>query len=148
MGNSVETTTTAQKLSRLVDRSVRPRVPENQVLSLLGCFPSSQSLRFLMSEYRSVVYGDMASTIKPEACHARPFPIPSFAIFLQMFWVFSDRLVGRFCGYLLHERVLLDARNFKTFSREISLNNEMGNGVYAMRAKESFVRSPPPRREK
>ena len=34
-----------------------------------------------------------------------PFPIPSFAIFCQMFWVFSDRLVGRFVSFLLPERV-------------------------------------------
>ena len=56
-----------------------------------------------------------------------PFPIPSFTIFRQMFWVFSDRLVGRLCSYLLPERVLLDARNFKTLSRKITVNDGMNS---------------------
>ena len=38
----------------------------------------------------------------------------------MVFWVFSDRLVGRFYSYLLPERFLLDACNFKTLSQKIS----------------------------
>ena len=37
--------------------------------------------------------------------------------------------VGLFCSHLLPERVLLNARNFKTFSQKISMNDGMGNGV-------------------
>ena len=37
--------------------------------------------------------------------------------------------VGRFFSYQLPERVLLDARNLKTCSRKISINDGMGNGV-------------------
>ena len=40
-------------------------------------------------------------------------------------------LWARFCSYLLPERVLLDARNFKTLRRKISMNDGMGNGVFS-----------------
>ena len=65
-------------------------------------------------------------------CSYTLFPIPSFGMFQQMLWVFSDHLVGRFCSYLLPERIFLDACSFKTFSRKISMNDGMGNGVHLL----------------
>ena len=97
---------------------------------------TAASIKIVMSKMRRNTYSYLlliqvlaADSLSSIWKLSTPFPIPSFAIFRQMFWVFSDRLVGRFCSYLLPERVLLDARNFKTLSQKIFMNDRMGNGV-------------------